>query len=72
MLKEREDFETYVTYETGRRTVASPRTTDECARRTTIKDTHGTTILFIDQRETKKEAKRLYIQNECQNIFERK
>ena len=56
-------FWKHVTYFIRRSIVASPGTTDECANRTTIIDVHCTTSLFIDQRETKKEAKRLYIQN---------
>ena len=55
-----------------RNTVATPRTTDECARRTSILDVHCTTTLFIDQRETKKEAERLFIQNECQKTYSMK
>ena len=56
VVEGREDLK-HVTY--PKSAVARPGTTDECTR-TTRTDVHCTTTLFIDQRQTNKETKRLY------------
>ena len=63
----REKILKHVTYKIRNSIVASPWTTDECARRTTTCDEHCTTALFIDQRET--QGKKQEIVYSCEDIL---